>query len=302
MLLNLATRRPCTGPLATATASCALRLPRPPLASSLRPPISLSSPLNFTGAYPLSTSAPLLAGHNKWSKIRHKKGDTDTKRALMFSRLGREIIAACKSGGSTDPDANSALASILLRARSHNMPKASIDAAIKKSQGPNAIDLVETLYEGQAHGYAFMVECLSDNSNRAIQNVRKVFTKAGGALGSVAFMFTRRGLVTVGGDGVNADTVFEAAVEAGAEDVLSDEQLQDGAVMVVTAFADRHAVAQALAKGHGLQVTSVDSDYAPLDEYKVPMSDDEAVQAEVGKVLDALDELDDVVRVHSNIA
>ncbi|KAI9151041.1 hypothetical protein H9P43_009656 [Blastocladiella emersonii ATCC 22665] len=261
--------------------------------AALRAPPALAAAI-ATPARAIHATPSLAAGHNKWSKIRHKKGDADTRRALVFSRLGREIINAVKSSGSSDPSANAALAALLQKARSLNMPKASIESAIKKAQGPDAVTLTSALYEGTAHGFAFVVESLTDNGNRAFQDVRKVFTKADGNLSSVGYMFSRKGLITVAGG--EFDAVFEDALEAGAEDVEVGEG--EAEWVVTTPFNGMYTTAAALrARGHA--VAAIDSAYVPLDDYKVPVATPDA-EAALEKMVDQLEALDDVLRVHTN--
>ncbi|KAJ3359068.1 hypothetical protein GGF32_009681 [Allomyces javanicus] len=244
------------------------------------------------------------AGHNKWSKIRHKKGDADTKRALQFSRLGREMIAAVKSGGgSIDPAVNNKLGALLTKARAINMPKASIDAALKKAQGPDASNLVAVTYEGSALGTAFIVEAVTDNSNRTVKNVKAALTKVGGSMSSVAFMFSRKGVITVTApaDVASKDAalekVLDAALEAGAEDVQPANE-DESEYAVLTEFTAMYQVSNALRES-GLQVTSVEGSYIVNEDYTVTAEGER--EAELGKLIDKLEEMDDVVRVYTNL-
>ncbi|KNE71448.1 YebC/PmpR family DNA-binding regulatory protein [Allomyces macrogynus ATCC 38327] len=244
------------------------------------------------------------AGHNKWSKIRHKKGDADTKRALQFSRLGREMIAAVKSGGgSIDPAVNNKLGALLTKARAINMPKASIDAALKKAQGPDASNLVAITYEGSALGTAFIVEAVTDNSNRTVKNIKAALTKVGGSMSSVVFMFLRKGVITVTApaDVASKDAAFEkvldAALEAGAEDVQAANE-DESEYAVLTEFTAMYQVSNAL-KERGLQVTSVEGSYIVNEDYTVTAEGEREV--ELGKLIDKLEEMDDVVRVYTNL-
>ena len=168
-----------------------------------------------------------MAGHSKWANIQHRKGKQDKLRSKMFSKLAKEITVAAKMGD-PDPDKNPRLRLAVKAAKSQSMPKDVIDRAIKKSQAGDAEDYTEIRYEGYGpNGIAIMVETMTDNLNRTASNVRSYFTKHGGNLGttgSVAFMFDRVGEITYLPAAGDADTVMLAAIEAGADDVESDEE------------------------------------------------------------------------------
>jgi YebC/PmpR family DNA-binding regulatory protein len=169
-----------------------------------------------------------MAGHSKWANIQHRKGAQDKKRAKLFSKLGREIYVAAKLGG-PDPDMNPRLRLAVATARSQSMPKDGIEKNIKKGSGnTDGEDYEEIRYEGYASGgVAVIVECLSDNRNRTASEVRTGFTKSGGNMGetgSVGFMFDRLAEVYYPADKASADEMFEAALEAGAENVESDDE------------------------------------------------------------------------------
>ena len=168
-----------------------------------------------------------MAGHSKWANIQHRKGKQDKLRSKMFSKLAKEITVAAKMGD-PDPDKNPRLRLAVKAAKSQSMPKDVIDRAIKKSQGGDAADYTEIRYEGYGpNGIAVMVETMTDNLNRTASNVRSTFAKFGGNLGtsgSVSFMFDRVGEITFAASAGDADTVMMAALEAGAEDVESDDE------------------------------------------------------------------------------
>ncbi|MAF97929.1 MAG: YebC/PmpR family DNA-binding transcriptional regulator [Micavibrio sp.] len=169
-----------------------------------------------------------MAGHSKWANIKHKKGKADAQRAKLFSKLGREIYVAAKLGG-PDPDMNPRLRLAIATARSQSMPKDGIEKNIQKATGSgDGEEYEEIRYEGYGpNGVAIIVECLSDNRNRTASEVRSIFTKANGNLGetgSVNFMFDRVGEIVYPADKASADEMFEAAVEAGAEDCESDDE------------------------------------------------------------------------------
>ncbi|NNM72746.1 YebC/PmpR family DNA-binding transcriptional regulator [Enterovirga aerilata] len=167
-----------------------------------------------------------MAGHSQFKNIMHRKGRQDAQRSKLFSKLAREITVAAKMG-TPDPAMNPRLRAAILAARAENMPKDNIERAIKKSQGGDAESYEEIRYEGYGPGgAAIIVEAMTDNRNRTASDVRSVFTKAGGNLaetGAVAFMFDRVGVVEFDAKAADADTMLEAAIEAGAEDVESDE-------------------------------------------------------------------------------
>ena len=168
-----------------------------------------------------------MSGHSKWSSIKHKKGAADAKRGQLFSKLSRAIIVAAREGG-PDPDANLALQNAIEKAREASMPKDTIERAIARGAGTDAdSESYETVtYEGYGPaGVAVLVEALTDNRNRTASDVRHIFTKAGGNLGTsgaVAWLFERKGVIIVDGDAVDADELMLAAADAGAEDISED--------------------------------------------------------------------------------
>nr|WP_321510746.1 YebC/PmpR family DNA-binding transcriptional regulator [uncultured Celeribacter sp.] len=186
-----------------------------------------------------------MAGHSKWANIQHRKGRQDAARSKLFSKLAKEITVAAKMGD-PDPEKNPRLRLAVKTAKTQSVPKDVIDRAIKKALGGDGENYDEIRYEGYGpNGIAFIVETMTDNVNRTASNVRSYFTKAGGNLGtsgSVSFMFDRVGEITYGLEAGDADTVMMAALEAGAEDVESDE---DGH-WIYTADGDLAAVSDAL--------------------------------------------------------
>ncbi len=171
-----------------------------------------------------------MAGHSKWANIQHRKGRQDKLRSKLFSKLAKEITVAAKMGD-PDPDKNPRLRLAVKEAKSQSVPKDVIERAIKKSQGGDAESYDEIRYEGYGPaGVAVIVETMTDNRNRTASTVRSLFTKSGGNLaetGAVSFMFERKGLVVYPADAADADTIFEHAIEAGAEDVESSEDGHD---------------------------------------------------------------------------
>jgi YebC/PmpR family DNA-binding regulatory protein len=236
-----------------------------------------------------------MAGHSKWANIQHRKGRQDAKRGKIFTRLIKEITVAARMGGA-DISSNPRLRMAVDKAKSESMPKDNIENAIKRGTGTlEGVNYEEIRYEGYGiGGAAVIVDCLTDNRNRAVADVRHAFTKYGGNLGtdgSVAFMFTHCGSI-VFAPGTSEEQVMEAALEAGAEDVINND---DGSIEVITAPNDFDAVKQALQTA-GL--TPV------LAEVTMKASNDTVLAGEEGikmqKLLDALDDLDDVQEVYTS--
>lgn len=237
-----------------------------------------------------------MSGHNKWSTIKHAKGAADAKRGALFTKLIKEISIAASMGGG-DPNANPRLRAAIVKARAASMPKDNIERAIKKGTGELGGGTFEELvYEGYAAGgVAVLVEVLTDNHNRAAANVRNIFNKTGGNLGttgSVSRMFDRKGVIEYDADVVSEDEVMEAALEAGAEDVNSE----DGIITVTTAPNDFTAVVEALEpKGW----TSLSAEVAMVPQAYTAVDKDTA--AKVQKLVDRLEEDDDVQNVWTTV-
>jgi YebC/PmpR family DNA-binding regulatory protein len=235
-----------------------------------------------------------MAGHSKFKNIMHRKGAQDKKRSAMFSKLSREITVAAKMG-LPDPDANARLRAAIIAARAQSMPKDNIQRSIDKASGSDAENYEEIRYEGFGPGgVAIIVEALTDNRNRTATNVRTAFSKNGGNLGasgSVSHGFDRLGLIEFPAGAGNSDQVFEAAIEAGAEDVESDE---DGH-RIWTSIDDLHGVARALEAALG-EPEGVK--LAWRARTNVEVGEDEAAQ--LLKLVDTLEEDDDVQTVWGN--
>jgi len=236
-----------------------------------------------------------MAGHSQFKNIMYRKGAQDKKRAQQFARLSREVIVAAKEGG-PDPDANPRLRSAIASARAANMPKDNIERAIKKATGgDDGASFEEVRYEGYGPGgVAVIVEALTDNRNRTAAEVRSAFSKFGGSLGesgSVAFMFERVGVIAYPAEAATAEEMFEAALEAGAADVDSGA----GGHETTCAPDDLHAVRDALEARFGAperaELSWKPSTVTPVDENKATT---------LFKLLEALDESDDVQRISSN--
>ena len=235
-----------------------------------------------------------MAGHSKFKNIQHRKGAQDKKRAKIFSRLAKEITVAAKMG-MPDPDSNPRLRTAILAARAENMPKDNIERAIKKSADADGENYDEVRYEGFGPGgIGVIVETLTDNRNRTASDVRSTFSKSGGNMGetgSVSFMFDRVGSIEYGPDAADAETVFEAAIEAGAEDVVSGEDGHE----IVCSMEDLHGVVDVLAGVLG-EPQAASIVWKPQNDVPV---DSEAAEM-VLKFMDALDDLDDVQNVYAN--
>jgi YebC/PmpR family DNA-binding regulatory protein len=237
-----------------------------------------------------------LSGHSKWSSIKHKKGAADAKRGKLFSKLSRAIIVAAKEGGG-DPSANLALANAVEKARSYSMPKDNIERAIARGAGADAdAQAFETVvYEGYGPaGVAVIVEALTDNRNRTASDVRHLFAKHDGNLGgsgAVAWLFERRGLVLVDGS-VDEDELTLAAAEGGADDVALD----GSTFQITSAPEDLVSVREAL-EAAGFTVESAELTMVPKTTVEL---EDESAARKVLRLIDALEENDDVQDVYAN--
>lgn len=235
-----------------------------------------------------------MAGHSQFKNIMHRKGRQDAKRAKVFTKLAREITVAAKVGG-PDPSMNARLRGAIIAARSQNMPKDNIERSIKKASGDEDANFEEVRYEGYGPGgIAVIVEALTDNRNRTASEVRSAFTKHGGNLGetgSVSFMFDRVGLISYPADTASADDMFEAALEAGAQDVDSTSAGHE-----VTCEPDDFSdVREALVEKFG-EPENGSLDWKPQNS--IPVDEDSA--GTLIKMLDVLEDNDDVQRVAAN--
>ena len=237
-----------------------------------------------------------MAGHSKWANIKHKKAANDKKRAKVWTKLIREITVAAKEGKTSDPAAHPRLRLAVDKALAANMPKDTIEKAAKRGAGETeGANYEEVLYEGYGPGgVAVMVSCLTDNRNRTVSEVRHAFTKAGGNLGtdgSVAYMFTKMGVISYG-PGADEDAIMEAALDAGAEDIVTND---DGSIDVLATPSDYQAVKDAL-EAAGLtpdnaEITMRPDTLSPLDV---------ETGEKVMRMIDRLEDLDDVQEVYTN--
>jgi YebC/PmpR family DNA-binding regulatory protein len=237
-----------------------------------------------------------VSGHSKWSTIKHKKGAEDKKRGKLFTKLSRAIIVAAKEGGG-DPASNASLAAAVAKARSYSMPKDNIERAIQRGAGggedSDAFDSIT--YEGYGpDGVAIIVEALTDNRNRTAADVRSIFAKHNSSLGtpgSVAWQFERKGVVLIASDGVDEDDLVLQAADAGAEDA----ELDGDVWQVTTDAADLAAVRDAL-EAAGLSITSAELTLVPKNTVAL----DEDAARKLLRLIDALEENDDVQDVYAN--
>jgi YebC/PmpR family DNA-binding regulatory protein len=237
-----------------------------------------------------------MSGHSKWSTIKRQKGANDARRGALFTKVAREISVAARQGGG-DPDANYRLRLAIEKARSVNMPADNIKRTIEKATGGGDVEQFEEIvYEGYGPGgVAVLVEAATDNRNRTAAEVRSIFTKTGGQLagsGAVAWQFEPRGLIEVGRGGVDADEVALAAIDAGAEDVDTDDH---ETIEIYTSPGDLEAVRKAL-EGAGVAVDSAESTMIAKQTVEL----DSAKARQALRLVELLEDLDDVQRVTAN--
>ncbi len=237
-----------------------------------------------------------MSGHSKWSTIKRKKGAEDAKRGKIFTRLARNITLAARQGG--DPSANPSLRIAVEKAKAANMPKDNITRAIKRGTGELAGgELEEITYEAYApYGVAMLIKCLTDNRNRTLSDVRRVFNKHGGNMaeqGAVGWMFDLKGYITVPAAGVDPDEVFMVAVDAGADDV----EVSDEVIEIYTAPDVLHAVREALEEA-GFTVDETELSQFAKNEIELGVKETLSIMT----MIDLLEELDDVDRVYSNLS
>jgi YebC/PmpR family DNA-binding regulatory protein len=238
-----------------------------------------------------------MSGHSKWSSIKHKKGAADAKRGKLFSKLARAIIVAAREGG-PDPAGNLALQNAIEKARSYSMPKDNIERAIARGSGAagDAEAFEQITYEGYGpNGVAIIVEALTDNRNRTAADVRHVFAKNDGNLGTsgaVAWLFERRGIILVDADRAEEDDVTLAAAEGGADDVS-----QDGSSFEITTSPEALSSVREALEQAGIEVESAETSMVPKTTVELG---DEAAARKTLRLIDDLEELDDVNEVYAN--
>ena len=237
-----------------------------------------------------------MSGHSKWANIKNKKGAADAKRGAVFTKIGREIAVAVKEGG-PDPASNSKLRDAIAKAKAANMPGDNIERSIKKASGElTAVNYEENVYEGYAQeGVAVIVETLTDNTNRTSADIRHIFSKCGGSLGTsgcVSYMFEKKGLIVVDSSGVDEDTLMMEALEAGADDVVA----QDGYFEIYTAPANFSAVREAIEANKDYSILEADVQMIPSNT----VTPSKEAEGKIRRLLDMLEDNDDVQNVHHN--
>jgi len=237
-----------------------------------------------------------MSGHSKWSTIKRKKGATDAKRGQIFTKFGKEIALAAREGG-PDPDSNFKLRLVVDKAKAANMPKDNIERAIRRGAGIERGDaLEEVMYEGYGpHGVAVMVHVVTDNRNRAVSDVRRLFNRVGGALGEagcVAWQFEEKGYITVEADGRDQDDIFNIAVEYGADDVAMGGEL----IEIFTDPANFETVREAIER-RGIPIASAEISRIP----KTTIALEEKQAFQTMTLINGLEDLEDVAEVYSNL-
>jgi YebC/PmpR family DNA-binding regulatory protein len=238
-----------------------------------------------------------MSGHSHWATIRRKKGAADAKRGQLFTRIAREIVIAAREGGG-DPGSNMRLQYAVDKARASNMPKDSIERAIKRGTGESKEgELYEVSYEGYGpHGIAMMISCVTDNKNRAVAEIRHVLNKSGGSMaeaGSVAWQFKRSAYFNFPSNGVDTDKVFEMAVESGADDVIFDDET----VEIIGPVDSFKEIGDAL-KSMGIRPEEAELRFLPTNPTELDVNE----TLQVLRMIEQLEELDDVQDVYSTLS
>ncbi len=237
-----------------------------------------------------------MSGHSKWASIKHKKGAADAKRGKIFTKIIKEITVAARLGGG-DIDSNPRLRTVVLKAKAENMPKDNIERAIKKGTGDlEGVDYVEGTYEGYGPGgVAILIDTLTDNKNRTAADIRSILSKNGGNLGEtgcVSYLFQHKGLITLSAEKYDEDEIFEIALEAGAEDVSTE----DGTIEVITDPDDFNAVLEAL-QDAGKETES--AEITKIPDATVTLPDDKTRKAL--RLIEKIDDHEDVQSVSTNL-
>jgi YebC/PmpR family DNA-binding regulatory protein len=238
-----------------------------------------------------------MSGHSKWATIKRKKGTADAKRGQLFTRLAREIVLAAREGGG-DPEGNFKLRLAIEKARANNMPKENVERAVKRGTGEDKEGgtIEQVAYEGYApHGIALLIEVVTDNRNRAVSEIRRILSRAGGSLGeggSVAWQFARKAYFSLPAAGQNPDAVFELAVDAGADDV----QVGKETIEIFSGVEAFKSVSDRLRKAG---ITPEEAALRMEPNQQTELNPEQTVQ--VMKVIESLEELDDVSTVYSNL-
>jgi len=237
-----------------------------------------------------------MSGHSKWSSIKHKKGATDAKRGKVFTRLIKEITVAARMGGGGDPASNPRLRTAIQAAKNENMPKDNIERAIKKGTGElEGVNYEESIYEGYGPGgAAIFIESLTDNKNRAVADIRYIFSKNGGNLGEngcVAWMFDKKGYINIEKKSANEEKIMEIAIDAGAEDIREEENN----IEIITSLEDFESVKEII---DDASISYLDAEITMLPQTTAYLEGKEAEQ--MIRLMEALEDCDDVQKVYTN--
>lgn len=237
-----------------------------------------------------------MSGHSKWSSIKHKKGATDAKRGKIFTKLIKEITVAARMGGGGDPASNPRLRTAIQAAKNENMPKDNIERAIKKGTGElEGVNYEESVYEGYGPGgAAVLIESLTDNKNRAVADIRHIFSKSGGNLGEngcVAWMFDKKGYINVKKEAVDEEALMETAIDAGAEDVREEENNFE----IITDPQDFESVKAAI---DDASIPYIEAEITMLPQSNANLEGKEAEQ--MIRLMEALEDCEDVQKVYTN--
>lgn len=236
-----------------------------------------------------------MSGHSKFANIKHKKEKADAQKGKIFTKLGRELVVAIKEGGS-DPASNSKLRDVISKCKAANMPNENIQRSIKKAEGQQDMDYEEIIYEGYGPaGIAILVECLTENHNRTAADVRYAFSRNGGNMGTtgcVSFMFDKKGQIFVNAEDKDEEELMMVALDAGADDM----EVEEGVAEVLCEQGAYNAVYEAL-EAAGYEITEGSIGWIPQNTVS---NDDEEVAATMEKLVDALEDLDDVQNVYHN--
>ncbi|ORY02090.1 DUF28-domain-containing protein [Basidiobolus meristosporus CBS 931.73] len=256
------------------------------------------------GLYPVRVTPCLFqkrwAGHSKWAKIKRSKGEADRKRGEEFGKLGKELIAAIRANG-PDPSSNLRLAAALARAKTINLPKENIDSAFKKAAAKESEAMEEITFEGIGpSGVAMIVETMTDSRNRTVKGIRHLFSKYGGSMSSVMYMFEKKGRIefSASESGDSMDTMMDNAIDAGAEDIAESEEPET--IEITCDFTSLNAVSKELATKYKYEIKLMEPTYVPTSTVEPPETDEDSEK--LTRALDAFESFEDVTRIHTNLA
>ncbi|ORX50240.1 DUF28-domain-containing protein [Hesseltinella vesiculosa] len=262
--------------------------------STILSPLSQAQPLKSAAVGTWCVHQQRFAGHNKWSKVKHIKGAKDAKKSKLYSKIALEITSAVRAGG-IDATNNARLASVLNRAKANNMTKDSIETAIKKATDKNRDALEDVLYECVGPGgTALIVEAVTDKKSRTVKEVKEVLNRVGGSVSAVNYLFEKKGKIVFapGESGHSLDQMMDAAIDAGAEDIEEEEDM----IEITCDFTDLNNISKSLTSLQ-YEVRAMEATYIP--QSTVEVTDPETIEI-VAKCLDDMENLDDVVKIHTN--